>query len=341
VADRSVPMQAQDKLAFLLSLVPFLMEHDRISVQETAEHFGVKPKAVREAVELIAVSGIPGETGQYQHGDLFDLAWDDFEENDQIVLTNLVAIDDAPRFSGREAAALIAGLQYLSALPENADRSAIDSLMTKLARGASALPSQVAVEGSESDATLALIRQSVTTGVQIEFDYLNSRGEHERRRVDPLRIESADADWYLRGWCHLRKAVRTFRIDRISEPVVTTEPISFHAGEVTLPDKLFEGTADDLPVTIDIVPSALPLVADYIPEGTKTTQVDGRVRANILVSHYHGLKRLIAGLPGMVTVVAPEEARRVVADWAAAGAARYEASDRENNARENNTRSAG
>ena len=38
-------MQAQDKLAFLLSLVPFLMEHDRISVQETAEHFGVKPKA--------------------------------------------------------------------------------------------------------------------------------------------------------------------------------------------------------------------------------------------------------------------------------------------------------
>jgi proteasome accessory factor C len=158
----------------------------------------------------------------------------------------------------------------------------------------------------------------------MEFDYLNSRGEHERRRVDPLRIESADADWYLRGWCHLRKAVRTFRIDRISEPLVTAEPISFHAGEVALPDKLFEGTADDLSVTIDIVQSALPLVADYIPGGTTTTQVDGRVRADILVSHYHGLKRLIAGLPGVVTVVAPAEARRVVADWAAAGAVRYE-----------------
>ncbi|MBK4347034.1 helix-turn-helix transcriptional regulator [Lacisediminihabitans changchengi] len=323
MADRAVPLQAQDKLAFLLSLVPFLMEHERISVQETANHFGVTPMAVREAVELIAVSGIPGETGQYQHGDLFDLAWDDFEENDQIVLTNLVAIDDAPRFSGREAAALIAGLQYLSALPENADRSAIASLMTKLSHGASALPSQVAVEGSESDATLALIRESVAAGVQIEFDYLNSRGEHERRRVDPLRIESVDADWYLRGWCHLRTAVRTFRIDRISDPLVTAEPITFHAGEVALPDTLFEGTADDLPVTIEILPSALPLVADYIPDGTPTVEVDGRLRANILVSHYHGLKRLIAGLPGMVTVIAPGEARSVVADWAAAGAARY------------------
>jgi proteasome accessory factor C len=323
MAERQAPMQAQDKLAFLLSLVPFLMEHERISVQEAADHFGVKPQAVREAVELIAVSGIPGETGQYQHGDLFDLAWDDFEENDQIVLTNLVAIDDAPRFSGREAAALIAGLQYLSALPENADRSAIASLTTKLSRGASALPSQVAVEGSESDATLALIRESVATGVQMEFDYLNSRGEHERRQVDPLRVESVDADWYLRGWDHVREAVRTFRLDRIEHPTVTTKPISFHARDVHLPETLFEGSADDLIVTIDVAPAAVQLIADYIPDGATTAEVNGLQRTTVRVSHYHGLKRLVASLPGVVTVIAPEEARLVVAEWAAAGAARY------------------
>ena len=34
--------------------------------------------------------------------------------------------------------ALIVGLQYLSALPENGDRDVIGSLMAKLARGASA-----------------------------------------------------------------------------------------------------------------------------------------------------------------------------------------------------------
>ena len=321
MADKHVPMQAQDKLAFLLSLVPFLMEHERISVQDAADHFDVKPQVVRDSVELIAVSGIPGETGQYQHGDLFDLAWDDFEENDQIVLTNLVAIDDAPRFSGREAAALIAGLQYLSALPENADHAAIATLMTKLSRGASAIPSQLAVEHSESDATLALIRQSVSAGTQLQLDYLNSRGERERRRVDPLRIESVDADWYLRGWCHLRGAVRTFRLDRISDLTVTDEPIEQH--DVHLPDALFEGSADDLLVTIDVAPAAVPLVADYIPDGAVTIEVDGRQRTTVRVSHYHGLKRLVAGLPGVVTVVAPEEARRVVAEWTAAGAARY------------------
>ncbi|MES2094985.1 MAG: WYL domain-containing protein [Actinomycetota bacterium] len=325
MAEKPGAPQAQDKLLFLLSLVPFLMEHERISVQDAATHFGVTPERVREAVELIAVSGIPGETGQYQHGDLFDLAWDDFEENDQIVLTNLVAIDDAPRFSGREAAALIAGLQYLSALPENADRAAIATLMTKLARGASALPSQFAVGGSDSDETLALIRDSVASGVQVEFDYINSRGERERRRVDPLRIESADADWYLRGWCHLREAVRIFRLDRIANPTATTEPITMHAADVQLPDTLFEGSADDLLVTIDVAPAAASLLSDYLTDGTRSIVDGGRSRTTLRVSHYHGLKRLVGGLPGMVTVVEPADARRAIADWAAAGAARYDA----------------
>lgn len=323
MAERQPTRHAQDKLAFLLSLVPYLMDRDRVSVGEVAAHFGVPDEQIREAVRLIGVSGVPGETAMYQHGDLFDIAWDDFEDNDEIVLTNLVAIDDSPRFSAREAAALIAGLQYLSALPEHADRAAIASLSSKLQRGASAQPSQVAVEASESDQTLALIRESVENGMQIEFDYLNSQGQSERRRVDPLRVESVDADWYLRGWCHLREAVRTFRLDRISNPEVTAEPITHGATDVTLPDTLFEGSADDLIVTIDIAASAAPLLADYIPDGASTQEKDGRVITSVRVSHYHGLKRLIASMPGVATVVGPVEARAVVAEWAAAGAARY------------------
>lgn len=317
------PLQAQDKLTFLLALVPYLLERDRVSVAEVAEHFRVRPEQIREAVRLIAVSGVPGETRTYQYEDLFDIAWDDFEENDQIVITNHVAIDDSPRFSAREAAALIAGLQYLSALPENADRAAVASLMSKLSRGASALPSSLAVEASESDGALAVIRQSVAAGVQLEFDYLSSTGVSERRRVDALLVESVDADWYLRGWCHLREAIRTFRLDRISNLTVTAEPISHRAADVTLPETLFEGSDDDLVVTIDIAASAESLLADYIPEGAQRETIGDRVRTSVRVSHYHGLKRLIASMPGVATVVEPAEARRVVADWAAAGASRY------------------
>lgn len=329
MADKSPAPQAKDKVAFLLSLVPFLVEHERISVTETASHFDISPAQVREAVELIAVSGIPGETGQYQHGDLFDLAWDDFEENDQIVLTNLVAIDDSPRFSAREAAALIAGLQYLSALPENADRGAIASLMSKLALGASALPSQFAIGGSDSDSTLELIRESVARGVQLEFDYVDSRGGHERRRVDPLRIESNDADWYLRGWCHLREAIRIFRLDRISDPTVTTEPIITRVADIALADTLFEGSPEDIAVTLDIAAAAAPLLVDYLPEAAMAdpatnAAASGTQRIVLRVPHFHALKRLVGGLPGLVSVIEPPDARLVAQRWAEAGIERYE-----------------
>jgi proteasome accessory factor C len=316
------PLQAQDKLTFLLALVPYLIDHNDVSVAEVAEHFGVPADQIRDAVKLIAVSGVPGETRTYQFEDLFDISWDELLDHDRIVVTNFVAIDDTPRFSAREAAALIAGLQYLSSLPENADRAALTSLMSKLSRGASAQPSQVAVEGDAPNETLALIRASVEDGRQLEFDYLDSKGTSERRRVDPLLVESVDADWYLRGWCHLREAVRTFRLDRISNPLITDEPISHRVGDVRLPETLFEGSPDDLVVTIDVAIAAEQLIADYIPDGAVRELRDDRVRTTIRVSHYHGLKRLITSMPGVATVVSPPEAREVVAGWASSAAAR-------------------
>lgn len=321
-APKPQPFQARDKLAFLLSLVPYLMDHDRVTVTEAAAHFGIEPAQIRDAVNLIAVSGLPGETSAYQHEDLFDIDWDAFENDDEIVLTNRVAIDDSPRFSAREASALIMGLQYLSALPEYADRASISSLIAKLSRGSSGSVAPVGVGGPESHPSLDLIRSAIATGRQLEFDYLNARGERERRRVDALQVESVDADWYLRGWCHLREAVRTFRLDRISRAEVTDAPIEHRVSDVRLPE-LFEASPTDLEIVIDVEGSAMPLLADFISDGARSQAANGRIRTTVRVSHFHGLKRLIASMPGVVTVVAPPEAREAVAAWAAAGAARY------------------
>src|ERR1700744_1026809 len=102
VAD--APRDARDKLALLLSLIPYLMDHDRAPVADVATAFGVTPKQIREAVHLIAVAGVPGESRAYLADDLFDIDWDDLEQNDLISLTHTVAIDDTPRLSAREAA---------------------------------------------------------------------------------------------------------------------------------------------------------------------------------------------------------------------------------------------
>lgn len=328
MAKRSKPLKAPDKLVFLLSFVPYLLEQRVVDVTEAAQHFGMTEEEIRDAVRLIATSGLPGSTGTYQPNDLFDIDWDSFEEDDVIVIVHHVAIDDAPRLSAREAAALIAGLQYLSASPENAGSASLASLMEKLTAGASAAPSRLAVAESEADASLAVIRRAVAEGRQLEFDYLNARGEAGRRRADPLRIISQDADWYLQAYCHTREDVRNFRVDRMSALIVTSEPVGDHSHRV-VPDTLFQGSETDLDVVVDVAPETLPLLADYLAD-SRTREVDGRLRVTLRLAHVHGLKRLVAGLPGLVTVVSPAEARAAVESWAAAGLAGYasvEASD--------------
>ncbi|QIS42113.1 WYL domain-containing protein [Clavibacter capsici] len=329
MTDRAAPLQAQDKLAFLLALVPYLTDHGRVSVSQAAAHFRVPPEQIRQAVRLIAVSGVPGSTSSYQHGDLFDIAWDDFEDNDQIVITHMVAIDDSPRFSAREAAALIAGLQYVSSQADASDLDLVGQLMAKLARGASASPSQVAVAPGAGDATREGLRRAIADARRVEFDYRSPRGGTERRVVDPLRLESVDEDWYLRGWDLARGAVRTFRLDRLDELLVTDLPLEHRPQDVVLGDTLFEPSPDDLRVTLEVAEGAVPLLGDFVGDERPAPVAGrpGRVSVTVRVAHYQGLVRLVAGMAGVVVVTSPPEARAAVAEWAERAAAAYDDAD--------------
>ena len=220
MAKRAKPLKAPDKLVFLLSFVPYLLEQRVVDVAEAAQHFGMTEAEIRDAVRLIATSGLPGSTGTYQPNDLFDIDWDSFEDDDVIVIVHHVAIDDAPRLSAREAAALIAGLQYLSASPENAGQR-----VARVAAGPSsprAPRPRRAVSPSPRAKPMPRSHSSARRSPrarQLEFDYLNAAASAGRRRADPLRIISQDADWYLQAYCHTREDVRNFRVDRMSDLV--------------------------------------------------------------------------------------------------------------------------
>jgi proteasome accessory factor C len=319
------PAYAQDRLTFLLSVIPYLIDHPGVKVADAAAHFGVTADDMRSQVERITGMGVPGSTATYGPEDLFDIDWDALDDADEIFITNRVAIDDAPRFSAREAAALIAGLQYLQSLPGRSDTAALTALIAKLARGASATPPAVAIDRGATDAALEVIRAALESGHRVAFDYLSSRGERERRPVDPLRLESRDETWYLRGWCHLRQDVRIFRVDRMEALETTGERAEHTPDDVALSETLFDPSSDDLVVEIRLAESAIPAFAEYLtPDSKLAPDGPGFKRTSIRVAHFHGLKRLVNSMPGLLTVVAPEEARRAVADWAAAGLGRYQ-----------------
>ena len=85
---------------------------------------------------------------------------------------------------------------------------------------------------------------------RLQFVYrarYNDRGKE--RRVSPQRLVHYRDNWYLDGWCHLSKGLRTFSIDRISEAKIL-EQKSKDVSEKTLHRELaggygiFSGKAD-------------------------------------------------------------------------------------------------
>jgi len=50
-----------------------------------------------------------------------------------------------------------------------------------------------------------------------------------RRTVDPYYLVSFKGEWYLNGYCHHRKAIRTFAVSRITRAIVLNEPFQMSA----------------------------------------------------------------------------------------------------------------
>ncbi len=51
-------------------------------------------------------------------------------------------------------------------------------------------------------------------------------GMTSRREVDPYGLVYREGAWYLVGWCHLRREVRSFRVDRIALAAMAPKPKS-------------------------------------------------------------------------------------------------------------------
>lgn len=316
---------ATDNLLLLLALVPFVLDREQVTVAEAAAQFDRSEDDIVRAVELIACAGVPGDNFAYSHLDLFDIDWDLFESERIITFWNTVGIEQQPRFSAREASALLAGLQYLQAHPAYASRSEVDGVVRKIQQGSGPGPAdRIAVGAPALEEHLSALQEAVVNRQSARITYHNKRGEVMTRLIDPLILESRDTTWYLRAWCHERQSLRTFRVDHIETLEVTDR---VHETSESLIDgiskSLFEPSPEDVVVRIEAHPGALPLIADYLPRGYVAPQGDSPVVVDIPFAHYGSLTGLVARHPGALRVVSPESATVAVRDFAEAALQNY------------------
>lgn len=314
------PLVATDRAALMLQLVPYLIGKGEVSIAEAADEFDVTPDQMRAMVEKLTVIGLPGDRGYWQMAnDLFDIDWDLLDQQDLIVITNAVGLERAPKLTAREAAALLAGLQMARSIPGVGDTELYTGLLAKLARGASATPAEVILAPEPVDAVRDRVAAALRRRVAVSFTYKAPDAAPTTRTVDPVKVHIASGQWYLQGWCHLREAMRTFHLDRVSDLVLTDIPIS-HAGEPA--PGWFEPTEGDVIARVRFPEAVAPLLGDYLDRATLKTE-GGMTIATMRVADELSLRRLVARRGGLVEVLEPAAARRAALEWADAGLAQY------------------
>ncbi|MDD3925470.1 MAG: WYL domain-containing protein [bacterium] len=150
--------------------------------------------------------------------------------------------------------------------------------------------------------------------------YTAGRGKESQRLVDPYKLYYHDGVWYLIAYCHNRKSIRIFALDRILALEVTEKHFTDIQG-FNINDYLsesFGGFSDEHVYDIAIRFNAAQAywVSGRCWHHTQEIeeQLDGSIILRMRVSGLLGVKRWVMRYGCYAEVLAPEELRRMVCE---------------------------
>lgn len=146
------------------------------------------------------------------------------------------------------------------------------------------------------------------------------RGKPTERTVSPQRLAHYRDNWYLDGWCHLRKNLRSFAVDRVSQATELDEP-SVMIAEKKLDEHyasaygIFAGKANKTAV-LRFSAERARWVADerWHPKQIGQYLTDGRCELRIPYRDDRELIMDILRHGAQVEVIAPDTLRRAVCE---------------------------
>ena len=197
----------------VLAVLELLQAHGRISGAEMAARLGVDGRTLRRYIAVLEEMGIPvtaerGRAGGYALVAGFKLPPMMFSEDEAVALS--VGLLAARSFGLDRTAPAVASaqakLERVMAANLRQRVRALDETVQLDVTGASAAASHAAL------ATLSVAAQARR---RVRLRYGDAAGKQSEREFDAYGLAYHGGCWYAVGWCHLRRALRSFRLDRI------------------------------------------------------------------------------------------------------------------------------
>ena len=198
----------------VLTVLELLQTHDRLSGTALAERVGVDGRTLRRYMSMLEELGIPITTDRGRYGGYslvpgFKLPPMMFTEDEALALSvGLLASRGL-------------GLKNLAPAVTSAQAKLERVMPLKLKRRVGAIDETVVLdlerrEATDGDAATVTALASAAQGRErVRVRYVDTTGQPSDRDIDPYGLARRSGRWYVVGHCHLRKDLRSFRIDRI------------------------------------------------------------------------------------------------------------------------------
>ncbi len=308
-------LTAGDRLARLLSIIPWVSESDGVPISEIERRFDY-PRALLlgDLQNVVFFVGVHPFTPDQ----LVEVTISD----DKVWIKYADWFARPLKLSSQEAATLLTTARAaLSVVGDDAPETLVRAL-TKLGAMLGGDADQILDVGL-GEAPIAILdglRDAIDSGVCVDIDYYSyGRDVATKREVDPVRLFSDQGNWYLDAWCKLADEFRMFRVDRIRSTTKTSNP-AHHNSVRTVPS--FEPSDDDPRIELTLDRSAMWVVEQY-PCESVTESEDGRTIVVLAITEVPWIQRLLLRLGPAATMTSregslpddlvPEAARKVLA----------------------------
>jgi len=231
-------------------MLHMMLNRKNITAKELAEYFEVSVRTIYRDVETLASAGIPVYSLKGKNGGIRLL--EGYTLNKSLI-------------SQDEQNEIMYALQSLKAVnyPESEETLRKLSLIFNKSSD-NWIEVDFSRYGSDDNVLFENIKQAILKKLIIKFTYFNSRGEKSYRTADPLKIWFKEKAWYLFAYCHDKKDIRQFKINRIKELILTEEHFEKSLENFKIDDK--KSKVKDVRVVVEIDKSQAYRVYDECSE---------------------------------------------------------------------------
>ncbi len=282
------------KIDRLIGILSILLQKNKITTTELSEKFEVSRRTINRDVDNLCRAGIPIVTMQGKGGGISIM---DGYKIDRTLLTSA------------DMMAIMAGLQSLDSV---SGTNSYRMLMEKLSVDNIVSDNHIIIDLSYWDKSaveskIELIKSAMENHERIAFFY-HSPTEETRRIIEPYHLIFQWANWYVWGFCTIRKDYRMFKLTRMTDLKCTGEKFDLKDIPVYTCDKM-RHTHSEIKATVKFFPDVKWRLIDEFGIDSFTENENGSIIMTFTWSDVPAFYRYILTFGESAEILEPEEYR--------------------------------